>query len=191
MATVTKTLSLRAMLKNLKEQRGLSFEEIGALADVEDVKKGNAVWAAAATNKNISFRLADWVLNEFYGNADPLEAAMRNLALAGLPVEQIQTIKQTIAGFKGQPPPAPLRADGRKRSKPPQLTRQELDFLRGFLRADMARSQRFATPQHLNVKTIARKLDRLAALQASAPHPGKSAGTPGSAATNAAPNGSP
>lgn len=96
MEHVTAPLSLKRLLRDLKDRTKLSFEEIGEAAGVKDVKKGQAVYTALNRNENISFTLADWVLNNTFGGTTPLERAFNALGVIGLNEFQFGLIKGVI-----------------------------------------------------------------------------------------------
>lgn len=94
-----KTSILRALLSDLKKSKNLSFAEIGVAADLDDQNKAQAVYKALKTQRNISFKLADWTLEQTVCATESLTRAQTAMRDDGLNEEQISVLSGQWRSF--------------------------------------------------------------------------------------------
>lgn len=151
----------------------MSYEAIGIAAGVDDKAVGNAVYNAMTPRQlNISYKLADYVLNQTFNVTRPRERVFNALDQLGLPREATVPLKGVIDQFiamneRTQPAPEPERpvfAPQPDLARELQAAVDEMALVVSTLDpADIAR-----TP----AASLAKRLDRLNALLASsAPTP--------------------
>ncbi len=101
MSTLTKTLSLKSIIKNIQTRRGWTLNELADALGIEGDQKSQArsVHQLLNRNESISWEFADWAINEWFATDEPLARAETALQAAHFSQKQIEILKETWTQF--------------------------------------------------------------------------------------------